>query len=232
MYILEKYNYMQPLVFFLVTNTNTMDRAMKKLKLKTIAILCMTSFITNGQSVTAWKLAKSKKETEISYRWVTSKEGKKAREMKTSFILDADIPSIIIQINKASNLKKWSKTIDSCTIKLDSATQWENYTVYKLPWPLKSKDLVTKSTLIETEAYSIIKTLSYPNRRPESKKSNRIHSYSEVWKLTPLSNNKTEVVITAISYDKVKFPRIITDPIIQNKMIASIVLLKKQLVAL
>ncbi len=205
---------------------------MKIVKLKAVALLYITSLSINAQSSTEWKVVKSKNNIQISYRWVTSKEEKSAREMKTVFILDANISSIINQVNDASNLKKWSKTIDKCSVELHSPSQWETYTLYKLPWPLKSKDLVTKSELIETDTYSIIKTISYPNSKPSVKNCNRIYSYSDEWKLIPLFDNKTKVVIKSISYDKVTFPRALTDPIIQNKMIASIKLLKKQLLAL
>ncbi|MEE9363530.1 MAG: hypothetical protein V3U92_13110 [Cellulophaga sp.] len=205
---------------------------MKKIKSNIIILFCLTSYYSHAQYFTDWKLAKFENNTQISYRWVTSKNGKKAREMRTVFTANAPISLIVNQINDASNLKKWLKTIYMCSIELHSPTQWETYTLYKLPWPLKSKNLVTKSEWIETETHSIVKTVNLPNSKPKTKNSNKIHSYSEEWKLIPLSNNKTEVIIKSISYDKVKFPRALTDPIIQNKMIASIELLKKQLLEL
>lgn len=203
---------------------------MKKIKPYIFLLLFIFSLCIKAQSITDWEIARSENNVQISYRWVTSKNGKSAREMKTEFILDSNISSIVKQINIASNLAKWSKDISECVVEIQSPTQWNTYTQYDLPWPLKSKDLYTKSELIETEMYSIIKIESHPNSKPQYKNCNRIWSYTAEWKLIPITNNKTEVVLKTISYDAVKFPRSLTDPIIQSKMIESIRSLKKQLI--
>jgi len=154
---------------------------MKNIKSIGIVFLTLISFATRAQSNSTWELAKSKYGTEISYKWVTSSDGKKARKMKTSFVLEASDSLIISQIKDSSLLKKWSKTIDSCSTTSLSPRQWKTYTRYKLPWPIKSKDLVTESQWTKTATESYLKTTSAPSAIPTSKNSNRIQSYIEEW---------------------------------------------------
>lgn len=185
------------------------------------------SFINAQEKQTAWELAKSENNIDISYRWIEVSKKQKIREMKVEFNVVAEVSLILRQFTNSSNLKKWQSSVDECKISDVSGNHWLTYMSFDLPWPLKSKDLITKNELIETNDFSLIKMTSTPNAKPYHKGKNRINSLESKWKFIPQKNGNTKVIYTTLTYDKPEFPRSVTDPIIQKKLIESIVLLKK-----
>lgn len=174
-----------------------------------------------------WELAKSENNIDISYRWLQIPQKHKVREMKVEFTVESEISSVLKQFTNSSNLKKWQSSVDECKISDVTGNQWLTYLSFDLPWPLKSKDLVTQNEFIKTDKYSLIRMTSMPNAKPLYKNKNRINSLESEWKFISLKNGNTKVVYTTLTYDKPEFPRSITDPIIQKKLIQSISLLKK-----
>lgn len=174
-----------------------------------------------------WELIKSENNIDISYRWLQVSEQQKIREMKVEFTVESNVSMVVKQFTNSTNLKKWQTSADECKISDISGNEWLTYLSFDLPWPLKSKDLVTQNELIKTENYSLIKMTSTPNAKPIRKDKNRINSLESEWKFFPLKNGNTKVVYTTLTYDKPEFPRSVTDPIIQKKLIQSIDLLKK-----
>lgn len=185
------------------------------------------SFINAQEKQTAWELAKSENNIDISYRWLQVSKKQKIREMKVEFNVDAELSLILQQFTNSSNLKKWQSSIDECKISDVSGNQWFTYMSFDLPWPLKSKDLVTKNELVKTDHYSLIKMRSTPSAKPYHKDKNRINSLESEWKFITQKKGNTKVIYTTLTYDKPEFPRSVTDPIIQKRLIQSIGLLKK-----
>lgn len=179
------------------------------------------------KSKSKWELAKSENGIDISYRWLQISKQQKVREMKVEFTVQSELSTVIKQFTNSSNLKKWQTSVNECKISEVAGNQWQTYLSFNLPWPLKSKDLVTQNELIETSDYSLIKMKSTPKAKPFYKDINRINSLESEWKFIPQKDGKTKVVYITLTYDKPEFPRYITDPIIQNKLIQSIGLLKK-----
>lgn len=176
---------------------------------------------------TYWKLAKSKDGINISYRWIHLTKESKVREMKTEFLVNSDVNNLVKLFTNSSQLKKWQTSVEECDISNFKQSEWLTYLSFDLPWPLKSKDVVMKNELLTSKTSTSILMKSVPEAKPLYKNKNRIKSLESEWKFIPQKSGKTKVIYTTLTYDKPEFPRSITDPIIQNNLIESIVLLKK-----
>lgn len=182
-------------------------------------------YIGNSQNYSDWEIEKKENEVEISYRWITSSDHSKVRELKAEFFLNANIPVIIDHFQNSHKLKNWQIS-EECKITMFNATSWQTYLKFKLPWPFKSKDLVTINKIEEKDNFLIITSESSPKTIPEKDHINRIQSLKSEWKLIPSGIGRTQIIYTSISYDKPEFPRIIADPIIQDRLIKTFDLLR------
>ncbi|MDT0645081.1 hypothetical protein RM545_00120 [Zunongwangia sp. F260] len=191
-------------------------------------ILILNCFFIQGnsQNISTWEIKKVENEIEISYRWLTSTEGIKVREMKAEFFINANPPEIIEQFQNSEKLKKRQISKESI-IKILGPEFWQTYLQFRLPWPFKSKDLITINKIIEGDKQFIIKSESSPNSISKKDNVNRIESLQSEWKLIPLNSGITQVVYTSISHDKPEFPRAVADPIIQDRLIKTLNLLKE-----
>lgn len=176
---------------------------------------------------TEWTLAKSQNDVNISYRWIFLKNDQKIREMKTEFVIQTDVNSILKQFTNSSKLKAWQNSAEECKVIKLTENQWKTYMSFSLPWPFKNKDLVMQNQLMESDEFTLIKMKSDPYSEPISKDKNRIYSLESEWKFLPQKNGTTKVIYTTLTYDKPEFPRSVTDPLIQKRMFQSIELLKK-----
>lgn len=199
-----------------------------KLKIRTLNVLvfCMVLGNIYAQNNSDWEVAKEKEGVTISYRWLTSPKNIKVREMRAEFDISAEVPGIVRQFNDPLRYKEWQPAIKVCDIDKDSENQWNTYVKFDLPWPFKSKDLVTRTNFSKSGSHSTLKIVSTPAAKAEFKNVNRIKDLTAEWKFIPMGKENTKVIYTTITYDKPEFPRMLVDPILQNKLIESIGLLK------
>lgn len=198
---------------------------MSRVTLIFISILNCLCLTASSQEYSEWEIQKEDKEIEISYRWITSKDSEKAREMKADFFVNAPIAIIVDHFRNPRKLKNWQIS-EMCSVKKLNANSWQSYLQFNLPWPFKSKDLVTLNKIIEKDNSLIIASESAPGSLPIKDGVNRIQSLISAWKFVPAGNGRTQIIYTSISYDKPDFPRIIADPIIQDRLIKTIDLLR------
>lgn len=149
--------------------------------------------------------------------------------MKVEFFVATNHDKLLNQFTKVENFRKWQTSVEDCSIKIITENKWQTYVSFDLPWPMKSKDLITQNELYQTEKYSLIKMKSIPTAMPIFKDRNHIQSLYSEWKFIAENNGITKVIYTTYTQDEPEFPRSITDPIIQKRIILSINLLKIQL---
>ncbi|MGS2738662.1 hypothetical protein [Sinomicrobium sp. M5D2P17] len=176
-----------------------------------------------------WKMARNEKGIIISYRWVPAPEGRKAREMKAVFTVDSNVNSVISQFRDGRKFRQWSVTASNCDIQLKNDKLWEAHIELRFPWPLRSRDLVTRNELITSGNTIILKMNSIPKARPELPGTKRIESYLATWQFSGISGGKTMIIHRVITYDPPEFPRILADPVIQDKFIESVERLRLQI---
>ncbi|WP_139276206.1 SRPBCC family protein [Sinomicrobium oceani] len=149
--------------------------------------------------------------------------------MKAEFILNTDIPTVIAQFRNARNLIQWSVAAETCEIYPEADNTWETYICFDFPWPLRSRDLITQNELRVSGDTTVILMNSIPQSRPKVTGNKRISSYQAIWRFTPVSKKRIRVVHMVVTYDPPEFPRVLADPIIQNKFITSVERLRQQI---
>ncbi len=173
-----------------------------------------------------WKLARDKQGVKISYRWLTAPNNTKVREMRAEFHLSAEVPEIVKQFKDSAKYQEWQPGVQECDILLLTENHWDTYVKFHLPWPFSSKDLITRTDFLEAENHFTLSIYSTPKAKAEHRNVDRIKDLKAEWKFIPVGNGSTKVVYTSITYDEPEFPRMLVDPILQNKLIESIGLLK------
>lgn len=193
-------------------------------------LFCILLFFRSAASQEqGWKTARNEKGIVISYRWVRAPEGRKAREMKAVFTVDSDVHALIRQFKDAKKFRKWSVTVHSCNFRLKTEELWEAHMEFRFPWPLRSRDLVTRNELITSGSTVLLKMNSIPQARPQLPGIKRIESYQATWQFSGIPGGRTVITHRVITYDPPDFPRIIADPVIQDKLIESVEQLRQQI---
>lgn len=185
-------------------------------------------YINHAQEEKDWKDSKTEDGITISYRWLNDPKYTDTREMKVVFDIRASVKRIIEHFKDADKLGNWFLLCEQCSIELITDNTWQTYMVFDLPWPYKSKDLVTRNQCLFTNHSVIIKSESSPNSIKPFPGRNRILGYQAQWTFVPASDQLTRVTYTTITYDKTEIPRFLSDPLLQNSFIKSIQHLRRQ----
>ena len=106
---------------------------------------------------------------------------------------------------------------------------WFAYVLYWLPWPLNNQDCIIryKCTSVQNGKTYIISLNGIPGYIPAKTNVDRISHISGQWKITTVNSNECNVVYSVYSEQKPKFPRWVTDPIIQNNLINTMASMKE-----
>ncbi|MFB6340626.1 hypothetical protein ACE1ET_02835 [Saccharicrinis sp. FJH62] len=175
-----------------------------------------------------WKTDKTSDGISISYRWVTVGDTLKTREMKTALHIHASPEAILKQFKSDEKLSKWTAGSRNCSVLQSSEDEWITYTLYDMPWPFTSNDLVTLYRKTIHNKITRIFIESTPDYIPEKADTERMEHYRGHWDLIPEPDGSTRVEFCTTSFTKPVFPRFIQDPILQEIMIDSMIKLKKQ----
>ena len=176
--------------------------------------------------VSSWKLAKKSDDIKISYRFVELGDTLETREMKISFSVKSTQQLLVSMFRESDNLAAWSAGIKKCKRLENSNDTWIMYNLYKIPWPFKEKDLITKYNMISTPTTTTLYMTSKPNKIPHYPTISRLEDYKGRWVLKTDSTGLTQVEFYSISFSKPVVPRFIQDPIIQRAFIESVNKLK------
>ncbi|MFV8838272.1 hypothetical protein [Salinimicrobium soli] len=187
---------------------------------------CSLSLFGQGE-ISDWVLEKEEDEIKISYRKVELPGKPEVREMKAEFLVKAAIPDILEHFRSPAKLIKWQTSTEECTIKELEPEQWRTYLRFDLPWPFRSKDLVTHNSLRKGAGTATITARSTPNALPQKNKTDRILSLECQWSFRSAGEEGTKVIYTSISYDEPEFPRFIADPVVQRRILKNFGLLRE-----
>lgn len=155
----------------------------------TVLGLLITQFAI-GQ--TAWKEAYQKDDLVIHTR--TTKE--ELFEFKAVMIMSQPLKKIHAVIKDHSKYPQWSyKTKSLKIVERINANAHYAYTVVDFPFPLKDRDLVMLSQTTYPSADKVlIKLKGTPTKVAANDDYIRIEEVKGFWKLTALSNERTEVI--------------------------------------
>lgn len=183
--------------------------------------------VTEMASCKSWEILKQDNEVTLRSRWLTFGDSLKTREISSHFVVDADIQSVLVHLILPEKVMVWNYGIKSMKLLKHEGYTWITHSVYDIPYPFSQQDLVVKNILIKENQKVIILLSALPDYIAPLSNVNRQRLYFGKWELNPLDNGTTEVSFSAISFSNSGIPRIIRDPIIQNKLFHSFSLLKE-----
>ncbi|MFW5687839.1 MAG: hypothetical protein ACOCXV_02825 [Bacteroidota bacterium] len=183
--------------------------------------------VTEMASAGNWETIKRDRGVTMRSRWLSFGDSVKTREISSQFVVNADIERVIDYLVHPEKLLAWNDEVRSLKILKQEGSTCITHTVYDIPHPFSQQDLVSKNVLINNRDKTIIIMSALPSYIPPLRNVTRQQLYFGQWELRPLTNGTIQVHFSAISFSKSSIPRIIRDPIIQNRLFQSFVRLKE-----
>lgn len=146
-----------------------------------------------------WRAEKDENGIRIESRAV---EGWEIREMRGTATFDGSVDSLVAVINDPSAAPKLNELVESSeVVQRDSATRYQVYTLTKMPWPLKDRDVLMQR-VIERDPQSGAVTISDEATQgavPEKKGLVRILRSHNRWTFTPTADGRVQIELQMLS---------------------------------
>jgi len=158
-------------------------------------------------------------------RWLFLDNNKQVRERKAQMLVNASLENVAGLIRDYRRVPQWMNAVDGTQLlKRHDKNFWVIFMIFKLPWPLRNKYLITE---VREEQHpflpmKIFKTTSSNQYTPPYECSvNDFGHYESVWKVYAIDEELTYVSFSAYSTADPQFPRWLQDPIINRSFIKS-----------
>jgi hypothetical protein len=185
------------------------------------------SFQTDDQK---YKFIKEEDGIALYYRWIDTPAEREVRELKAQFKLASSPENILTVIRNESTALQWMKGVSQfLKVGISTENMWYAYILYDIPWPLSNQDCIIQHTLFKDHAGKTyyISMKGVPKYIPEKEGVVRIQHLQGTWKITAINKNESNIEYTIYTTQAPKFPRWITDPIIQENLINTMLSLRK-----
>ena len=137
-----------------------------------------------------WKLVKQNTDENIMIYYYQMDNG--LTKFKGVTTVKSTLNSFIALINDLDNIPNWVTSIRKVAIlKKNSQMDAYIYTVNKMPWPLKDRDAIVYSRIVQDPKTHVI-TISgqaEPDFIPPNKRYIRVKKIESFWKLTPMHDH-------------------------------------------
>jgi hypothetical protein len=197
------------------------------LRLVFLVLVFQSSFTSDVNPLTDWKIAKKTSGVQISYRWVMIGDSLKGREIKVESLFFNSEDEILNCFRNSERFKSWSVSTKSCTIYEKSDSAWVTHSILDIPFPFGKQDVITKYSLVKHPNELRIQFKPIPNYKPLANGVERQKDFMGYWNLRSVSHNQIQLSFHSIALAEPKYPRFIQDPIIQHMLIGSFVDLKQ-----
>jgi len=185
-----------------------------------LAFLCLSAPALEPDGV--YCLIQVKGAVSLYERWVEVEPGRKVRELKAEFEVDATPEEALELFKDPKRQNKWRSSLDDYQIKeLKGADSWVAYARYRIPWPMDNQDMVLcyqAHHQAKGAIYVAFQSCEHASF-PEMKGVTRADGISGTYHFQPKPNGKTFATYTAFSLRKSHLPRRITDPILQDNLV-------------
>jgi len=172
-----------------------------------------------------WKKVHVRDDIVVSERWVTCSDGSKTRERKGEFSVQADADILLSLLKNPNKASKWMKAVsEHKIIGTRSQDEWFSYTVYDIPWPFKSQDMVSlyqiknfpESGVYRLKISSVDEDLMEEIDDGFSRETDlkRLSQYKAEWIIEHKGTKVCDVRFTASSSTRPPFPRWMMDPVL------------------
>lgn len=157
-------------------------------------ILLSFSFFNRANCQSDWTLARNRNGVQV-YTKNYKSSGLKQLKAETT-ITGISLHTIAAVFKDIDNTKKWtSKLKHSRCLKNISTTEYINYFVVDIPWPLKKREGIFKVHMSQdpTDGSLMIESNVFPEFMPENDTNVRILEAKAIWIFLPLGDNKIKI---------------------------------------
>ena len=164
-------------------------------------------------------------------RWYPVTPIQQAREVKATFTVRTRPQAAAALIRDQSKARLWNKNTKTYRVLPANGNSWICYIQYDLPWPVSNQDCVLEYNQLDRgDSYEVsFKAVDHPSF-PVRKKVDRIPDVSGKWIFTESADElKVEYYITTTPSNTL--PTWLTDPIIRNNLIETMVSFRRILEA-
>lgn len=162
-----------------------------------LPLLCLSTHVVCAQD--PWRLEKDEDGIRISSRAV---EGWDIREMRGQMTMAGPLASVVAVIDDPAAIPQLNEFVVSTTVQnRQSATRCQMYSLTKMPWPLKDRDIVMQREILQdpaTLAVTVTDT-AIEGAVPEKKDLVRIKRSRQQWTLTPAADGRIAVELRMLS---------------------------------
>jgi hypothetical protein len=177
----------------------------------------------------AYALVRTDQNISIYSKWVPLNETVSTRKVKAVFSCNAEVEDVVELLRSDGDMTKWMSGVSSYSrLKTNDPHSWYSYIRYGLPWPLADQDCVVRYEVEDFEDGKMTKILvtGLPDYVKAKDGVTRIPHLECEWVIRKTGENRLVIEFSQYSKQIPKFPRWITDPIIQKALIKSIVAFK------
>jgi len=198
-----------------------------------IVLLTFIFLLINGntaiahEALSTWKTSRESEQIQFSYRYLNIGDTLKTRQMRITFMVEAEITQLVPMFRNTENLKRWTLRAEHCELIEQNQENWTIYSLFDIPWPFQQKDLITEYRLVKKDSSVELFLIGRPSKLPQVKEVSRMGYFEGYWSFTTHENGCLKAEFTSITFQKPQFPKFIQDPIIQNAFIDSIKHLKQ-----
>ena len=167
---------------------------------------------------------------QLSSRWIPAPGNRETRELKAAFEVDAEPSEIMELLRNEQQALLWMRGVKEVKMHFSGKPdEWYVYLLYNIPWPLNKQDCIIRYRLMSDSGAEQIqlKLEGAPDYMAVRENIERIPHVSGGWIISRTPDGKCQVEYSVFSFQKPRFPRWATDPVIQNNLIQTMVSLRE-----
>lgn len=156
-------------------------------------LLFLCALQVNTAFSQSWEFVKEKDGVQIYSRKTA---GKQLKSFKAIAEINAPVEKIFNLLENVNNTDWWDKNVTQIKVLLYEKNKTARYyMVYKLPWPVKSRDLCVNSTVEIDSETGIYKLTAVPLLGGVAEHDNlvRIKDYQQIWTVRATGRNQAHV---------------------------------------
>ena len=203
--------------------------------MKTILfIICVTGLMplmagTPGSGVNpasnTYTLVRSDQNISIYTKWIPLNETISTRKVKAVFSCSAGVDDVVALVANDAAVTRWMSNVAAFSrLKNVSDREWYSYIRYGLPWPLSDQDCIVRYTVERSPEGKSARIFveGMPVYLPANEGVSRISHLECEWVIYKTGDNRVLIEYSQYSKQPPKFPRKITDPLVQKALIRSL----------
>jgi hypothetical protein len=171
-----------------------------------------------------FSLVREENNIRVYSRWIPVDETRNVRQLKAEFTVDQPPEKVLERIHDDNHFCDWMKnTKTSYRVRTVDPLTWYSYLQFSVPWPLSNQDCILRYEVKRSSAPGEITVVvtGEPGFLREFEGVKRISHLEGEWILKETGPGRTRVVYLIFSKQPSRYPRRITDPIIQNNLLES-----------